>query len=138
ALYKGDDLTLSRQNLFGAYEIRGIVNSEPGGKNLPENFVVMQDYKKGVIGGIALSVSNPSAYQAGDSLVVNIDGAQLVRRDGILRISGLRDGQVSNISSGHNVRITPVSAHLLDSLPHLYESMLVMVNGTLTPLPTGT
>ena len=42
-IYKGEDVTLSKENMFGADKITGVVTSDHSGANIPAGLLVLQD-----------------------------------------------------------------------------------------------
>ncbi|HKO79720.1 MAG TPA: hypothetical protein VJU78_04955, partial [Chitinophagaceae bacterium] len=56
-LYKGKDITLTRENMFGGKKIAGLVVSDHSGHNLPEGLLIVQDrYRLGFIRGISIAL----------------------------------------------------------------------------------
>src|SRR4051794_23070717 len=45
-LYNGSDITLSKDNMFGAAKITGTVVSDHSGGNLPAGLLVLQDQRR--------------------------------------------------------------------------------------------
>ena len=73
-LYRGQDVTLSKDNMFGSDLITGIVTSDHSQGNLPPGLVTMQDRRRlSQLRGIAIALGPDAAnYQPGDSRGVGI------------------------------------------------------------------
>ena len=134
-LYKGEDRTLTIQNLDGAQIVPGTVISDPSGGNIPEGFITIQSEKGGEMYGITLSVGTAAAdYTIGDSIHVNIEGSTLKRINGTLAITGLSAQSIKRIASGRTVVARTVSVLAINSSPDDYESTLVTIyNCNFTP-----
>ena len=79
-LHKGDDVTLTSENMFGANQIAVVVVSDHAGNNLPPDLLVVQDRRRlGQLRGIAipLTPAAASSYVPGDSLLINVEGGVL-------------------------------------------------------------
>lgn len=128
-LYKGEDLILSKENMYGADKLAVVVISEHTEKNLPEGLLVVQDNRRlNTIRGIAIEIGAAAAkYHPGDSLSINVAGGTLTRKNGILTITGLTDDNISTKGKGV-VAINPITAAQLLAKPQLYESTLCLVN----------
>jgi hypothetical protein len=128
-IYKGSDVTLTKENMFGADKIMGVVISDHSGKNLPEGLVFMQDSRRlGYLRGIALNIgADASNYKPGDSLVVTVEGSVLKKADGILQVTGLASGKITKLSSGAAPAPLVVKANLVLDNPQLYESTLISI-----------
>lgn len=140
-IYKGADVTLNKENMFGADRIGGVVVSDHSGKNLPAGLLVMQDARRlGQLRGIAINIGADAAnYVPGDSIVVNVDGSVLKRADGILQITGLTAGKITKTSSGTAPAPNVVKANLVLDNPQAYESTLISITkaGFDASLPPG-
>ncbi|MES2374627.1 MAG: DUF5689 domain-containing protein [Bacteroidota bacterium] len=139
--YKGTDVTLTSEKLFGSSKITGVVVSDHSGNNLPAGLLVMQDRRRlAELRGISINIgAAASTYVPGDSLVVNVEGGLLKRVDGILQITGLQASAVTKISSGNAIAVNQVASNLIVANPEKYEStLLVIVKGGFNPLPAPT
>ena len=139
-IYKGADVTLTTDNMFGATKIVGTVISDFSGGNLPSGLLIVQNNRRTRLRGIAISLGAAAAnYAPGDSVNIDVTGGVLTRIKGELQITGLSATNVTKISSG-NVLIgtrAPNSAILAN--PDAYESTLVaIVKGGFDPLPAPT
>ncbi|MFC6997286.1 DUF5689 domain-containing protein [Rufibacter roseus] len=142
AMYKGNDVALSTDQLMGAQQILGVVISDPAGQNVPggNNNIVVQSHRRGQIRGISLNLEggNTSAFKVGDSVVVNLTGSTLTQRNGVLQITGLSTDRVVKVSENAKVHLREVSLEQLVTRPELYEGTLVkLVAGNVTPTPTA-
>lgn len=128
-IYKGQDVTLTKDNMFGADRIIGAVISDHTGKNLPAGLVIMQDSRRlGQLRGIALNIGADAVnYKPGDSIIVNVEGSVLKRDNGILQVTGLSAGKISKISSGAAPAPNVVKANLILDNPQAYESTLISI-----------
>jgi len=104
-VYKGADMTLSKEVLYGSSKITGVVISDHSAGNLPAGLLVLQDRRRlNELRGIALSIGTEATkYLPGDSIVVDIAGGILKRVDGILQITGLNVSSINKISSGNTI-----------------------------------
>ena len=57
-LFKGADVTLSKDKMLGAYQITGTVISRPDSGNVPQGIVVMQNYRRGQLRGISFPLGS--------------------------------------------------------------------------------
>lgn len=136
ALYKGAELTISRDQLMEATKITGTVISNPDSGNVKSGQVVIQQTVRNKTRGIILLLSDASAYKTGDSISVTIEGSKLTKTEGSLQISGLSGSAVTKISTGR--KTTPVTTSSLEIAlkPDVYESTLVKISSaTINPVP---
>ena len=128
-LYKGKDIVLTQENLYGASSLAAIVVSEHKEKNLPAGLLVVQDNRRlQTLRGISIELGAAAAnYHPGDSLLINVSGGTLTRKNGILMITGL---SVSNITSKGKgvVAINAITGAQLKANPDNYESTLCLLN----------
>ncbi|MDB5209245.1 MAG: hypothetical protein JWQ30_72 [Sediminibacterium sp.] len=139
--YKGSDVTLTSENLFGSSKITGIVVSDHSGNNLPSGLLVIQDRRRlSELRGISINIgADAASYVPGDSLIVNVEGGLLKRVEGILQITGLTKAAVTKISSGNSIAVNQVPSNAIVANPDKYEStLLVIVKGGFNPLPGPT
>ncbi|HUP13378.1 MAG TPA: hypothetical protein VM187_14235, partial [Niastella sp.] len=68
-VYKGEDVILSKDNLYGSSKVAAIVISEHAEKNLPEGLLVVQDNRRlSTLRGISIEMGAAAAnYHPGDS-----------------------------------------------------------------------
>ncbi|WP_285059108.1 DUF5689 domain-containing protein [Pedobacter ginsengisoli] len=135
-LYKGTDFILDRNSLMGAYQISGIVISNPDSGNVPAGIVVLQSTRRSKIRGIILSLDNTSDYKPGDSLLIEIEGKTLTKVNGALQIKGLTATSIKKISEGNRMNIQSTSSYSINLKPGDFESTLVKITaGTINPMP---
>jgi len=128
-LYKGDDVTLTKENMFGSAKITGVVVSDHSGKNLPAGLLVLQDRRRlSELRGISVNIGADAAnYVPGDSVIVNVEGATLKRVDGILQISGATGSAVTKVSSNNPNPVNRVPSSAVLANPDKYESTLIVI-----------
>jgi Family of unknown function (DUF5689) len=128
-IYKGKDVSLTTDNMFGADKIAGIVISDHSGGNTPAGLVIIQDRRRlSQLRGIAISLGADAAgYQPGDSLVIDVRGAVLKRIDGILQLSGIANNMITKVSSGNAIDIPIVKANAILATPDAFESTLLSI-----------
>ncbi|HZH36620.1 MAG TPA: DUF5689 domain-containing protein, partial [Flavisolibacter sp.] len=140
-LYKGQDITLSKENMFGADKIAGVVISDHSGGNTPAGFLVLQDSRRlSQLRGITIPLGTEAAtYLPGDSLVISVEGGVLKRVNGILQLTGITAGKISKVASGRPVAPLIVRSNQVLAAPANYESTLISVTraGFDPNLPTG-
>ncbi|MXV49697.1 hypothetical protein GS399_01835 [Pedobacter sp. HMF7647] len=139
ALYKGTDITLNEDNMYGCSKLTGVVTSDHSGGNLPANLLIMQDSRRlGKIRGIALSVGDEATkYVPGDSIIVDIVGAVLKRENGTLQVSNVKSGAISKVASGKSIPVNKVTENAILANPDAYESTFVaIVKAGFNPLPS--
>lgn len=140
-IYKGENVTLTAENMFGSTKIAGVVVSDHSGGNLPAGLLVIQDRRRlSKLRGISLAIgSDAAAFVPGDSVEVNVDGAVLQRVDGILQITGLSKANITKISSGNAIPVNRVNSNLILANPSEYEStLMVIVKAGFNPIPAPT
>ena len=137
-LFKGEDITLTKDMLFGSAKITGVVVSDHSGGNLPAGLLVIQDKRRlSQLRGISLAIGADAAnYSPGDSVIVNVEGGVLKRLDGILQITGVQASAITKVSSGNSIAVNRVPANLVLADPNKYESTLIaLVKAGFNPLP---
>jgi hypothetical protein len=137
-IYKGNDVTLTTENMFGGSKISGVVVSDHSGHNLPDGLLIVQDrYRLGFIRGIAINLGTAAAnYVPGDSVVINLEGAMLTKKDGILQVTNITTDKVEKKSSGNTIPLNRVTTAQILAKPNNYESVLsVIVKAGFNPLP---
>ncbi|TZF84906.1 hypothetical protein FW774_08000 [Pedobacter sp. BS3] len=140
-IYKGQDVKLTADNMYGSDKITGIVVSDHSGGNLPAGLLVMQDRRRlSQLRGISIAIgSDAGNYKPGDSVIVDISGGVLKRVDGILEITGIPAAAITKVSSYNAIPVNRVNSNLIIAKPDNYESTLVaIVKGGFDPLPIST
>ncbi|MEJ7779063.1 MAG: DUF5689 domain-containing protein [Daejeonella sp.] len=140
-LYKGTDVSLTSEIMFGSDKITGIVVSDHTGGNMPAGLLVLQDkLRLSQLRGISIPLGTDAAkYVSGDSVIVTVAGGVLKRVDGLLQITGVPASAVTKISSGNLIPANRVQSSNILLNPDKYESTLVaIVKGGFDPLPTPT
>ena len=127
--FKGNDITLNEENMFGATKISALVVSDHSGGNLPEGMLVVQDARRlGQLRGISIPLGAEAAnYAVGDSLIINVGGKMLKRVDGILQITGVTTSDITKVASGIAIAPSIVTANKIIDNPSNYESTLVTI-----------
>lgn len=126
-LYKGADVTLTKEVTREATFVTGQVTSDHSGNNLPAGLLFIQNLRmvgSGVdsLRGIAINLGEAAAsYVPGDSVNVKIEGSILKRVNGILQITGVLPSSVEKVASGVKLFITPVSAVSMLAKPENFE-----------------
>jgi hypothetical protein len=128
-IYKGEDIVLSKGNLYGSTKIAVIVVSDHTEKNLPEGLLVVQDNRRlATLRGIAIELGAAAAkYHPGDSLLIEIAGGTLTRKNGILTITGLTEANITSRGKGF-LALNAITVAQLQAKPENYESTLCLVN----------
>jgi hypothetical protein len=136
-LYKEEDLVLTKENMFGATKLAAVVISDHTEKNLPVGLLVVQDIRRlQTLRGISVEIGAAAAnYHSGDSVLIDIAGSTLTRKNGILTITGITEANVTAAGKGV-VAITALNIAQLKAHPELYESSLCLVNkSSFNPAP---
>jgi hypothetical protein len=128
-LYKGQDVLLSQENVFGAKQIAAVVISDHEEGNLPAGLLVVQDARRlEMLRGISIELGAAAAnFHPGDSVSVDINTGVLTRKNGILTITGLTESHVTPKGKGF-VGINAVTVAQITGSPNDYESSLCLVN----------
>lgn len=140
-IYKGEDVKLTTQNMFGATKLAAMVVSDHSGNNLPEGLVFVQDARRlDALRGIALKIGSEAAgYVPGDSLHVELNGATLTNEGGLLMVTDIPKGGITKVSSGNTLPVVRVPINKILEHPDWYEGTLsVIVKGSFNPLPAPT
>lgn len=135
SMYKGSDVTISRDKIMDAYEIAGVVVSDESTKNVPAGTFILQNFGRGNIRGLAVNTGGTVPYALGDSVKVQIDGARLTKVAGVLQLTGITTDKVTKISSNAPYAIRTVSLTDLMNNFGNYEGTVVRINADITPLP---
>jgi hypothetical protein len=138
-IYKGEDVTLSKSNMFGSTTISGVVVSDHSGNNLPAGLLIVQDARRQGLRGISIPIGDQAAnYKPGDSVIINVEGAVLTKVNGILEMTGIDPGSIQKVSSGNALPINRVTSSAILANPDYYESTLsVIVKAGFNPLPAA-
>jgi hypothetical protein len=141
-IYKGSDVQLTTNVMYGSDKITGIVVSDYSGNNMPAaNYLVVQDHRRlSLLRGISIPLGAAAAnYVSGDSVIVTVTGGTLTRANGMLQITNIPATAVKKISSGNAIPANRVPSSSILNDPSTYESTLVaIVKGGFDPLPTPT
>lgn len=139
-LYRGSDVTLTKENMRAATSLKGQVISDHSGNNLPAGLLIIQNLRatgNGIdsLRGIAINIGADAAkYVPGDSVHVKIEGGVLKRVNGILEITGVSGANVTKISSGRKLILNRGFINLIASQPDKYESTFLNIwKGTYNP-----
>ncbi|WP_443939373.1 DUF5689 domain-containing protein [Pedobacter sp. MW01-1-1] len=141
SLYKGSELTLSADNMFGSSKISGVVVSDHSGGNMPAGYLILQDRKRlSKLRGITIALGSDAAkYVPGDSISVEISGGILTRENGVLQVKNVSPGNVTKLASGLAIPPNRVPSSYILANPDQYESTLVaIVKGGFDPVPAPT
>jgi hypothetical protein len=139
SLYKGADVNISPDKIMDATKMAGVVISDGTAKNIPANQFVLQNYGRGNVRGIIVelpaNVSSP--YAPGDSLIIEISGANLTRSKGSLTLTSVTADKITKAASNVVVKPKPVSTSELASNFSAYESTLVQISADINPTPVA-
>jgi hypothetical protein len=136
-IYKGEDVILTKEKIYGASKLAGVVVSDHTAKNLPEGLLVVQDSRRlGTLRGISIELGAAAAnYHPGDSVVIDISDGTLTRKNGILTITGVTASNVTVAGKGV-VAINAITIAQLQANPDNYESSLCLINkSSFNPAP---
>ncbi len=136
-LYKGKDITITKEAIYGASRLAVVVISEHKEKNLPEGLLVVQDSRRlSTLRGISIDIGAAAAnYHPGDSLLINISGSTLTRKNGNLTITGITESKITAAGKGV-VAINAITATQMAANPDAYESTLCLINrASFNPAP---
>lgn len=139
-LYKGADVTLNTDNMFGSNSIAGVVISDHSSNNLPSGLLIIQEKRRlNLLRGIAIAIGPDAAnYVPGDSVHIKVDGATLKRVDGLLQITGVKSGDVTKVASGIVIKSNRGFANQINATPQDFDCTLITIvkatyNPTLNP-----
>ena len=126
-IYKGQDVTLTTENMFGADKISAIVISDHSGSNLPAGVLVVQDSRRlGQLRGITIPLgSEASSYVPGDSVVINVSEKVLKKENSVLQLTGITSKDINKVASGINIAPSIVKSNSVINNPENYESTLI-------------
>ncbi|MFY0256285.1 DUF5689 domain-containing protein [Chitinophaga sp. 30R24] len=137
-LYKGNDVTLNKDNMLGSHSLAAVVVSDHSDGNLPAGLLVVQDARRlSTLRGISIPLGDAAAqYVPGDSLLINIEGGVLKRVNGILEITGVKKEGITKVAANVTIPVNRINAGQILANPDAYESTLgVIVKGGFDPLP---
>lgn len=137
SLYKGKDVRLSGENVFGASKLAAVVVSDHTEGNLPEGLLVVQDSRRlNTLRGISIDLGTDAAeYHPGDSLLINISQSTLTKKNGILTIMGITEADIARAGKG-TVGINAITIAQLLANPNDFESTLCLFNkSSFNPAP---
>jgi len=141
SLYKGGEVVLSPDNMFGSTKLAAVVVSDHSGGNLPAGLLVVQDKRRlGELRGISIPIGDAAAnYFPGDSVHIDINGGVLKRVGGLLEVTGVSPQKITKVKSGIVIPPNRVGSSFIYANPEKYESTLVaIVKGTINPVPAET
>jgi hypothetical protein len=128
-IFKGDEIALNTDNMFGAQKIAAVVVSNHTGGNMPTGVIMVQDRRRlNQLRGIAIPIGAEAAnYVPGDSVHITVNGKSLKRQNNMLQLVGVGTSDIVKVASG--VTIAPSIVRISDILsrPDNYESTLVTV-----------
>ncbi|MNK06424.1 hypothetical protein D3C87_243220 [compost metagenome] len=128
-LYKGADIVLNKDNMFGASKITGVVISDEAAGNIPKGYLVLQQTSRfrtrGVVLNFGASASLP--YKLGDSITVKVEGTTLGRRNGVLQINGVSLSEISKNAEQVFYEPTQLTLSELKNNFNNYESTLIKI-----------
>lgn len=137
-IYKGTDVVLTEDNMFGSSKLACVVVSDHSGGNLPSGLLVVQDKRRlDKLRGISIQLGAAAAsFFPGDSLLIDVTGSTLTRKDGILQIANVTEGDITKIASNVEIPLNKVNISQILANPGDYESTLsAIVKGGFDPLP---
>ncbi|MCF3110563.1 DUF5689 domain-containing protein [Niabella sp. CC-SYL272] len=128
-LYKNQDVTLTKEMLYGGTRLAAVVISDHTEGNIPEGLLVVQDSRRlSTLRGISIDLGAAAAgYHPGDSVMIDIAGGTLTRKNGILTITGIPASAVTPKGKG-TVGINAINIAQLLANPDNYESSLCLIN----------
>ncbi|RZK64042.1 MAG: hypothetical protein EOO92_28055, partial [Pedobacter sp.] len=128
-LYKGADIVLNKDNMFGASKITGVVISDEAAGNIPKGYLVLQQTSRfrtrGVVLNFGASANLP--YKLGDSITVKVEGTTLGRRNGVLQINGVSLSEISKNAEQVFYEPTQLTLSELKNNFNNYESTLIKI-----------
>lgn len=136
-LYKHNDLTLTKESMYGATKLAAVVISDHAAGNLPKGLLIVQDNRRlSLLRGISIDIGDAATkYHPGDSLLINIEGGILTHKNKILTITGVSDSKIESKGKG-TVNVNNINASQLNTAASEYESSLCVLNKVgLVPAP---
>lgn len=138
-MYKGQDLVLTEENMFGSRQLAVVVVSDHSGSNLPAGLLVVQDKRRlDKLRGISIPLGAAAgSFVPGDSLLINVAGKTLTRKEGILQIANITEGDITRVATNVEIPLNKVTTSQMLANPGDYESTLsAIVKGGFDPLPS--
>lgn len=128
-LYKGKPVELNTGTLEGSSKIAAVVVSDHRGGNLPAGLLIVQNNPRlGFLRGLAINIGTAAAdYVPGDSVHIDLNGAQLNRVDGTLQVTNITADKVKKIAADREIPVNRVNANLILAKPGDYENTLVAI-----------
>jgi hypothetical protein len=138
-VHKGTDVILSSDMIGGAHKLNGVVISDAGSKNIPSGTIVLQNYGRGVIRGLMISLGEGATvpFVQGDSIELELVGAKLSRTNGSLVLSGITSDKIKKLGSNAIASIKQLTIAELSTAFLNYESTLVTLNADVKPTPVS-
>lgn len=138
-VYKGTDVTITGDMIGGAHKINGVVVSDAASKNIPVGMIVLQNYGRGIVRGIMISLGEGATVPVvlGDSIEVEVIGAKLSRTNGSLVLSGITADKISKLASNAKAAVKQLTVAELSTSFLNYESTLVTLNADIKPTPAS-
>lgn len=143
--FRGSAINLSAEHLAGASFTSGTVISDKASGNIkPGSFVIQNttvtsntafDLTTGII--IEMKDGADVPYVPGDSLLVNVIGGTLQRKEGRLVISGITADKITKVAENRPVFVRPVTLAMLAANFSFYESTLVSVHADVADYAAG-
>jgi len=126
-IYKGQDITLTTENMFGADKISVVVVSDHSGGNLPSGVLAVQDSRRlGQLRGMIIPLGNEaSSYIPGDALIINVSGKVLRKVGGVLQLTGVTVKDINKVASGLSISPSIVRSNNVIDHPENYEGTLI-------------
>ncbi|NNV55607.1 DUF5689 domain-containing protein [Limnovirga soli] len=125
ALYTGTEVSL------GSYQVKGIVISDAGSKNISAGNIILQDGAKGIALYFGSSAAT-SNFLIGDSLVVDITGGTLKQFSGSLEVV-LPSSSLPNTKAGTGKTVTPQTltvSQFNSAMPDIEYTLVKFVDAT--------
>lgn len=136
-LYKGSDVRLDKDILGGAKYTSGIVVSNHENGNFPPGHIAIESSWRGQVRGIVVEAPNPENFRFGDSVLVDIEGATLTRKNGPLTLAGLTNDAIRTLASDKTMAHRAISIQALQDNPGQYEATLISVTADVDNLQPG-
>src|SRR5690606_2139989 len=116
-------ITLTRENMEGSGKLAAMVVSDHSGGNLPEGMLVVQDNRRlNLLRGISIPLGSAAAgYVTGDSVLIDVEGAVLTRKDGFLQLLNVQPANITKVSSGNTIPVNRVNVSAILANPNNYE-----------------
>lgn len=138
-MYKGEDVQIPAGNGKPS-KIVGVVISDASGGNTAPDEIILQQFRTNLVRGISvqLDVSAVGKFNAGDSLMIEIGGSSLVRRQGRLKLVNVTAANVTRVAENRRADTTVVSLKDLSDNFDNYESTLIKLIGVnIMPQPVS-